>query len=388
MKAILHTEWTIGDIVKGFVFDKNEGKGLFGLNGKLVIQPEYQRNYIYDKDGKDVKVIESVLKGYPLGLIYFVKTGKDKYEVLDGQQRITSLGRYINQTYPFAVMENGNPKYFESLASEEQNFILKTPLTIYVCEGTNKEIDEWFQTVNIVGVKLTDQERLNATYHGSFVNLARKEFSNSNNSNMNKWRTYIDGDPKRQEILETALEWVSKGDIKTYMASHKNDNNIDELKNYFNSVIDWIDGIFDYTGKEMKSQEWGCLYEKYHSNPYDKDEITAKVNNLLADSAVKNKKGIFEYILGGEKDKKLLDIRIFEDSTKRTVYQRQTNEAIGKGISNCPYCALENGQNAKKIWTIDKMDADHVSAWSNGGATTLDNCQMLCISHNRAKGNK
>lgn len=389
MKTTLHIDWTIGDIVKGFTFDENEGKGLFGLNGKLVIQPEYQRNYIYDKDGKDIKVIESVLKGYPLGLIYFVKIGNDKYEVLDGQQRITSLGRYINETYKFAVMdENDNPQYFSSFDTNTQNKIKDTKLTIYVCEGTTDEIDDWFQTVNITGVKLTDQEKLNATYHGSFVNLARKEFSNSSNANMHKWRTYISGDPKRQEILEEALNWVSKGDIKTYMASHRNDDNINELKTYFNSVINWASNLFDYTGSEMKGQKWGELYEKYHNNSYDKEKFNDRFNELLADGAVQNKRGIIEYLLGNEKDKKLLNIRLFEEGTKKTKYQQQTEKAKEEGTSNCPYCAIQDGPNKKKLWTYKEMDADHATAWSNGGATTLDNCQMLCITHNRVKGNK
>ena len=205
MNKELITTWTVKDLCAGFAFDKNEGKGLYGLNGKLIIQPEYQRNYIYDKGGKDVEVIRSLLKGYPLGLIYFVKNSDGKYEVLDGQQRITSFGRFVNSTYPFAVPdENDNPRYFDSLNPEEQEKILNTELTIYVCEGTSQEIQEWFEKINIAGEKLTPQELRNAAYHGPFVTLARKVYSNSSNANMNKWLTYIKGDPKRQEVLEKA----------------------------------------------------------------------------------------------------------------------------------------------------------------------------------------
>lgn len=389
MKTTLITNWKIKDIVNGFTFDRNEGKGLFGLGGKLVIQPEYQRNYIYDKGGKDVAVIQSVLRGYPLGLIYFVKIGEDKYEVLDGQQRITSLGRFVKETWKFSVDdETGNPMYFSSMPKNLQDIILETPLTIYVCEGEASEIDDWFQTINIVGVPLTPQERLNATYHGSFVNLARKEFSNSNNSNMNKWRTYINGDPKRQEILQEALKWVSKGNIKEYMSEHRNDNNIDQIKNYFNSVIDWIDSIFEYTGSEMKTQEWGELYEKYHTNSYSKEQITRRFNELMSDPYVQNKKGIIEYLLGGEKDTKLLNIRMFDENIKKTKYSIQTTAAKEAGVSNCPLCALSDNANKNRIYNFNEMDADHVSAWSKGGASTIDNCEMLCKTHNKSKGNK
>lgn len=389
MKTTLVTDWTIADICKGFMFDRNEGKGLFGMDGQLVIQPEYQRNYIYDKDGKDAGVINSVLKGYPLGLIYFVKTSDGKYEVLDGQQRITSLGRFVNTTYPFCIEdENGNPRYYESLSKEEKDKINKTELTIYVCEGTSNEIQEWFEKINIQGVPLTKQELRNAAYHGPFTTLARKIFSNSSNSNMNKWKTYIKGDPKRQEILEVALDWVSGGDIEGYMAKHRNDTNIDELKNHFDSVMDWISSVFDYTDKEVRGLPWGEFYEKYHNNAYNKTTVNNRVNELMSDSFVHKKSGIFEFILSGEKKTQLLDIRVFDDATSRTVYQQQTTEAKQKGISNCPLCAIGHDSNANKIWEFKQMDADHVASWSKGGSTDIKNCQMLCVTHNRAKGNR
>ena len=389
MKTRLETNLTIEDICKGFAFDKNEGKGLFGMDGRLVIQPEYQRNYIYDKDGKDVDVIVSVLKGYPLGLIYFVQNPNGMLEVLDGQQRITSLGRFVNTTYPFAVEDSaGNPRYFDSLSKEEKEKILKTPLTIYICEGTSQEIQEWFEKINIQGVPLTRQELRNAAYHGSFVTLARKVYSNNSNSNMNKWLTYLKADPKRQEVLEIALDWVSNGDIEGYMAQHRNDTNIDELTNHFDSVMNWIGSVFDYTDKEVKGLPWGEYYRKYHTNAYSKTTVNDRVNQLMSDPFVHNKRGIFEYILGGETDTKLLSIRVFDDATSRSVYQKQTNEAKANDTSNCPLCAIGHSANAKKIWEFKQMDADHVDAWSKGGSTDISNCQMLCKTHNQAKGNK
>ena len=388
MKTTLHTDWTVGDICKGFIYDKNEGKGLFGLDGKLIIQPEYQRNYIYGDGKKDVAVVDSLLKGYPLGLIYFVLNSDGMYEVLDGQQRITSFARFVNQSWPFAVERNGKQRYFNSLDPDEKKKLVETKLTIYVCEGEPSEIQEWFETINIAGVPLVKQELLNASYHGPFVTKARALFSNTGNSNMNRWQTYIKGDPKRQAILETALDWVNDGDIEDYMAKHRYDTSIDELKNHFDTVIDWIDSIFEYTGSEVCGLEWGRLYREYHTKAYSKDYVTKRVDELLADTQITNKRGIFEYILGGEQDTTLLNVRVFDEKTKKAVYDMQTREAMEKGISNCPFCAIGHDNNAKRIYRLNEMDADHVTAWSRGGATDASNCQMLCKSHNRAKGNK
>lgn len=388
MKTELHTDWTVGDVCKGFVFDRNEGKGLFGLDGQLIIQPEYQRNYIYGDGKRDVAVVESLLKGYPLGLIYFVRNADGMYEVLDGQQRITSFARYVNKSWPFAVELNSKPQYFDSLNANQQKLIVDAPLTIYVCEGEPSEIQAWFETINIAGVPLVKQELRNAAYHGPFVTKAREVFSNMGNANMNRWQTYVSGDPKRQAILETALEWVSNGNIDDYMAQHRYDADIDELKNHFDTVIDWVDSVFEYTGSEMCGREWGRLYREYHKNAYSKDKVAERVNALLDDSQVGDKKGIFEYVLGGEVDSRLLNIRVFDKKTIKAVYRKQTVEAEAQGVSNCPLCAIGHDANAKRIYKESEMDADHVTAWSKGGSTDAENCQMLCKTHNRAKGNR
>lgn len=388
MKTTLHTDWTVGDVCKGFVFDRNEGKGLFGLDGQLIIQPEYQRNYIYGDGKRDVAVVESLLKGYPLGLIYFVRNEDGMYEVLDGQQRITSFARYVNKSWPFAVELDGKPRYFDSLDANQQKLIVDAPLTIYVCEGEPSEIQAWFETINIAGVPLVKQELRNAAYHGPFVTKAREVFSNMGNANMNRWQTYVSGDPKRQAILETALEWVSDGNIDDYMAQHRYDTDIDELKNHFDTVIDWVDSVFEYTGSEMCGREWGRLYREYHKNAYSKDKVAERVNALLDDSQVGDKKGIFEYVLGGEKDSRLLNVRVFDKKTIKAVYRKQTAAAEAQDVSNCPLCAIGHDANAKRIYKESEMDADHVTAWSKGGATDEANCQMLCKTHNRAKGNR
>ncbi|WP_349671532.1 DUF262 domain-containing protein [Lacrimispora sp.] len=382
---------TIEEICKGFLYNEYEGKGVFGWSGKLVIQPEYQRNYLYSEAKMEASVIESVLKGYPLGLIYFNKVGEDKYEVLDGQQRITSLGRYITGKFDL-IDENGMPHSFASLPEDKRKIIKEAKLTIYICEGEESEIKEWFKTINIAGIPLNHQEVANAVYSGPFVTKAKEEFSNSHNANIQKWSAYINGKVSRQQYLRTALEWVAKSQnddvVDGYMSNHRFDTNIDELKTYFTSVIDWASGTFIDVESEMKGLEWGRLFEYYNKIPFDPEKISDEVHKLYADAAVKNRKGVFEYILGGEKDTTLLEIRVFEESTKKVVYRQQTDEAQKNDISNCPLCALGNDNNKKRIWKYNEMDADHVTAWSKGGATDIGNCQMLCRTHNRAKGNK
>ena len=387
MKTTLKTDITIKDICDGFVYNELEGRGLYGLSGKLTIQPEYQRNYIYADGKRDVAVIESILSGYPLGLIYFNQAGKDKYEVLDGQQRITSFGRFV--TNKFAVKDqNGMEQYFSGLDEEIQKKILEYPLTIYICEGEEKEIKSWFKTINIVGIPLNEQELLNAIYSGPFVTAAKEEFSNSQNANIQKWGAYISGSVNRQDYLKAALDWVSGGSIDNYMSNHRKDADISELKKHFTSVIDWVSSVFIDLTSDMCGLEWGRLYDSYHKTAYNPSKVSEKVHELYNDPFIKNHKGIFEYILGGEKDTKLLDVRIFDEAVKRRVYNKQTAEAKTKGISNCPLCAVGHEANKDKIYALNEMDADHVSAWSKGGATTEENCQMLCKTHNRAKGNR
>ena len=387
MNTTLKTDITVKDICEGFVYNELEGKGLFGLSGKLTIQPEYQRNYIYADGKRDVAVIESILKGYPLGLIYFNKVSDNKLEVLDGQQRITSFGRYV--TNKFAVKdENGMEQYFSGIAADKQARIWETKLTIYECEGTETEIKQWFRTINIAGIPLNYQELFNAVYSGPFVTLGKEEFSNSQNANIQKWSAYVSGSANRQEFLERALDWVSKGNIGDYMSRHRFDTNITELKIYFNSVIEWVSSVFKDVESEMKGLEWGRLYEEFHKKAYHPNQVSVEVQKLYGDPYIKNRKGIFEYILGGSVDTKLLDVRVFDEATKKSVYAAQTAKAETKGESNCPLCTIGHDANKSKIWKLADMDADHVSAWSKGGATESKNCQMLCKTHNRAKGNR
>ncbi len=400
MKTKLKTEITVQDICEGFVYNETEQKGLFGLAGKLTIQPEYQRHYIYaEKNGeKEIAVIQSILDGYPLGVIYFNKVAEKQFEVLDGQQRITSIGRFV--TLKFSIEYEGKMQRFSGLAEDKRAQIMQTKLLIYECEGEESEIKKWFKTINIAGIALNNQETLNAVYSGEFVTLAKAEFSNSQNANMQKWNSYIKGNAKRQEILATALAWVSnkgkrgkawkieKEKIEDYMSHNRKENNITELQNYFNSVVEWVSSVFVDVKNDMCGLEWGRLYEEYHHKPYSAEAISQELQKHYDDPYVKNVKGIFEYILGGSVNKRLLNVRVFDEGIKRTVYAKQTAAAKAEGESNCPNCTLEAKANKTKIWTLKEMDADHVTAWSKGGTTDIKNCQMLCKTHNRAKGNK
>jgi len=386
MKTTLKT-YTVEQLSEGFVYNELEGKGLFGLAGRLTIQPEYQRNYIYADGKRDVAVIHSLLKGYPLGLIYFNTVSEGHYEVLDGQQRITSFGRFV--TNKFAITdESGMQQYFSSLAKNQQQTILGAELLIYECSGTESDIKEWFRTINIAGVPLNDQELRNAIYSGPFVTAGKAEFSNSQNANVQKWSAYVRGTVNRQEYWEQALEWVSQGNIDAYMSEHRFDKDIMAVKTYFDTVIDWVGSIFTSVEREMRGLDWGRFYETYHSQAYDPSEVEREVRRLYGDPYVKNRRGVFEYILGGSKDTKLLDVRVFDAATSRSTYEAQTKAASKNGSSNCPLCAVGNDNNKTKLWEFGAMEADHVAAWSKGVATEASNCQMLCKTHNAAKGNR
>ncbi len=386
MKTTL-TQYTVEQVCEGFVYNELEGRGLFGLSGRLTIQPEYQRNYIYADTKRDVAVIDSLLKGYPLGLIYFNRVKDEKLEVLDGQQRITSFGRFVKGQ--FAITDaHGMQQYFSGLAADQQQKILNASILVYECEGTETEIKQWFRTINIAGVPLNDQELRNAIYSGPFVTAGKAEFSNSQNANIQKWSAFVKGVVNRQDFWECALDWVSKGDIDTYMSAHRKNTHIKPVKTYFDTVITWASTVFPTVEKEMCGLPWGQFYEDYHKNSYNPTKLDTDVKLLYGDPNVKNRRGIYEYLLGGEKDTKLLNVRVFDEATSRAAYKTQTDKAAKTKKSNCPLCVIANDANSEKVWDYKDMEADHIAAWSKGGTTTPGNCQMLCKTHNRAKGNR
>lgn len=386
-------QYSVADVIKGFVYNELEGKGLFGLGGDLVIQPEYQRHYIYGDGKRDVAVIDSLLKRYPLGLIYFVDNGNasgPRLEILDGQQRITSIGRFV--TGKFAIKVDGKEQTFGSLSPELRDRITETALLVYVCTGTESSIKEWFQVINLAGEPLNPQELRNAIYSGPFVTAAKAEFSNSQNALQQKWSHFVKGDPRRQQVLAVALGWVAESTSQTidgYMAVNRQVSDINGLRAYFTTVIDWINSVFTAPpDKAMQGLNWGDLYEEHHVKAYDTAQVDADLQELLVDPAVHSHKGIYEYLLGGKSDTRLLDVRLFDGTTKKAAYAAQTKVAKAKDTSKIPLCAHGTNANRTRIYKTSEMEADHVSAWSIGGESSLDNCEMLCVTHNRSKGNR
>ena len=359
----------IKDLIEGYI--DNADNGVVAYSGKLNVRPPYQREFIY-KDKQRNAVIDTIRKGFPLNIMYWVKNPDNTYEILDGQQRTISICQYIKKEYSI------NYQYFHNLTKEEKEQILNYELMVYICEGNDKEKLEWFKTINIAGEKLTEQELRNATYYGKWCTEAKKYFSKRECVAFNLAKQYMAGSTIRQDYLETALKWIADRDnieIEEYMAKHQNDTNADDLWLYFRNVISWIETKFKVYRKEMKGIDWGLLYNKYKDLPINSDDIEKEIAALMEDEEVTNKKGIYNYIL--TKDDRHLNLRKFTDKDKRIKYEEQ------KGI--CPYCKQEGKD---KVYDISEMEADHIVPWSKGGKTTIDNCQLLCKYHNGKKSNK
>ena len=363
MKIELH-EIAIKDIASGYA-DNNE-EGVVGYGGLLNIRPKYQREFVYDEKKRNA-VIDTIVKDFPLNVMYWVKNEDGTFEVLDGQQRTISFCQYVAGDFSF------NGKYFHNLTKTEKDGILDYKVLVYFCEGNDKEKLDWFRVINIAGERLTDQELRNATYTGEWLTDAKSKFSKSNCGAYLLAKDYVNGSPIRQEYLETALKWISKGKIEDYMAIHQHDPNADALWTYFRNVIEWVNLIFIKYRKEMKGVEWGGLYDEYHEKIFDKNALENEVAKLMMDDDVTNKKGIYSYVL--TRKEKYLNIRAFTESQKRAAYERQN------GV--CPYCKKENRSKTK--YDLSEMEADHITPWSQGGKTSADNCQMLCREHNRLK---
>ncbi len=362
------THVKISDLYKGYI-DSDE-EGVKGYGGLLDIRPKYQREFIY-KDDQRAAVIDTVLKGFPLNVMYWAKntdaeSGKVTYEVLDGQQRTLSICQFLDGAFAFDM------RYFHSLQEDEQAKILNYELTVYQCEGTDSEKLQWFKTINIAGVKLTDQELRNAVYAGPWLTLVKRDFSKLNGRGLKLGEKYISTkDANRQAVLEEVLSWISRGAIENYMSKHQQDNNTLELWGYYTSVIEWVQSVFSKYRKEMKGLPWGEYYNQYKDKglSLNHKKTEEKVTRLMADEDVTKKKGIYLYLLSG--DERSLSIRTFSERDKRTAYEKQ------KGI--CPKCG--------KHFEIEEMEADHITPWSKGGKTVAENCQMLCKDCNRRKSN-
>ena len=352
------------ELICGYI-DNNED-GVVGYGGNLDIRPKYQREFVY-KDKQRDAVVQTVKRSFPLNVMYWAKTNADKYELLDGQQRTISICSYINGDFSI------NYQYFHNLTIEEQNMILDYELMVYICEGTDREKLEWFKIINIAGEKLTPQELRNAVYTGEWLTDAKAHFSKSNCAAHNIASSYMKGSAIRQEFLETALYWISQKDnidIDEYMAIHQHDKDASELWMYFQNVINWVKVIFPKYRKEMKGIDWGVYYNEYKNNMYNPNDSENKVQKLMMDDDVTNKKGIYEYLIDDKE--KHLSIRTFTPKMKREAFEVQ------KGI--CPSCT--------KQYELADMEADHMTPWSKGGKTVIENCQMLCIDCNRRKSGK
>lgn len=358
----------IGDIVDGY--EDRFDLGCVGYKGKLNIRPAYQREYIYD-DRKAVAVIDTIMSGFPLNVMYWVQNSDGTYELLDGQQRTVSFCKFYSNVLDW------HDNQFSSLEEDQKRKFLDYEVQVYFCKGTDSEKLDWFRTINIGSVQLTPQELRNAIYYGPWLTEAKRYFSKRGMNPAKQVAGYfLKGSYERQDILETVLKWISdyKGTtIERYMSTHRNDKDADELINYFSNVFEWVNRVFPRQRKEMNGLPWGIWFNKYSATKYNPNKIDDNIAKLMKDPDIKAKKGIYHFELEDEStdSEKYLSLRTFDASTKRSVYERQ------KGI--CPICG--------EYFDIDDMEADHIKPWSKGGKTVESNCQMLCKSCNRKKQN-
>jgi len=346
----------------------NEEGGVYGMDGRLNIRPPYQREFVY-KDAQRTAVIKTIINNFPLSNLYIVMNKDGSYEVLDGQQRIISICQFINGDFSIDYPGFGRI-YFHNLPEDLQDKILNYKLQVYICEGEDSEKLGWFQTINIAGEKLKDQELRNAIFSGAWVSDAKRYFSRNNGPVYQIANQYLSGQANRQDYLETAIDWISGGEIEKYMADHQHDEHAKDLWNYFEKVIEWVEKIFPTYRKEMSKVGWGFLYNDYKDQIFDPVEIEKEVSLLMQDEDVTKKSGIYTFIF--THNEKYLNIRTFSENDKRATYERQ------KGI--CIHCG--------EHFELEEMEADHITPWSKGGKTNAENCQMLCLECNRKKSDK
>jgi hypothetical protein len=362
MKIDLH-KIPIRELVKDY--KNSDEEGVQGYGGKLDIRPKYQREFVYKEEQRNA-VIETIRKGFPLNVMYWIKNSENSFEVLDGQQRSISICEYVKGN--FAISVKSNIKYWSNLTGDEREQILDYELMVYFCkEGTESEKLDWFEVVNVAGAVLTKQELRNAVYTGPWLSDAKRYFSKTGCPAYQIGSKYLNGTAIRQEYLETALNWISNDEIKKYMSEHQHDPDALPLWAYFQSVITWTQGKFPNYRKEMKGIDWGNLYNEFESKTLDPAELEKEIFRLMQDDDVTNKKGIYAFVLDGKE--KHLNIRAFSENMKREAYERQ------KGV--CPVC--------NKHFEIQEMEGDHIDPWHSGGKTNVANCKMLCKECNRIK---
>ena len=354
-------EITVKELVDGYA--DNDDEGVVGYGGKLDIRPPYQREFIYKEAQRDA-VIDTLRKNFPLNVMYWAVRDDGHFEVIDGQQRTISICQYVEGAFAFEEL------YFQNLKDDQQNQMLTYPLMVYLCTGSDSEKLEWFKTINIAGVELSEQELRNAVYAGSWVTDAKRYFSKRGCAAYGVGHRYLSGSAIRQEYLETAIKWLAggKANIEAYMGEHQNDASAEALWKHFRGVIDWVEQLFPKHRKEMKGLDWGGFYAQHKDKKLNAKKLETEIANLMQDDDVTNKKGVYEYVLSGAQ--RHLNIRAFTDSQKRTAFEKQKGK--------CPKC--------KKTFDIDAMEGDHIIPWHKGGKTDAKNCRMLCITCNRQLG--
>ena len=383
---IKHKKVTVRELVKGYE-DRGE-EGVVGYGGNLDIRPPYQREFIYEGKPQEA-VIETVRKGRPLSVIYWVDLGENEdgqtqYEILDGQQRTISICQFVNGE--FAVKnENGNAQYLHNLTEDQKEALMDYELMVYECDGTDSDKLDWFRTINTVGEKLNNQELLNAVYHGPWLTDAKKRFSKKGCNAHSLAEDYMKGSTIRQDYLETALNWIAQSEgmdsAEEYMAIHQNDPNAEKLWRYFRSVIEWVKATFLEYRKEMKGINWGSLYDQFKDETHDTKKLEKRVTELLMDDDVTKPAGVYPYVLDG--DERHLNIRAFTTAQRRQVLENQ-----GRKCASGIRCVDPENPDGEKIYRLDQVQADHITPWSKGGKTVIENCQVLCAACNRNKSSK
>ena len=365
---------TVRDLTEGYS-DDGEG-GVIGYGGRLDIRPPYQREFVYNDAQRDA-VVDTISKGFPLNVMYWAVRDDGRFEIIDGQQRTIAIARYVKGKFSvrgiFGYREN---RAFHRLQNDEQEKILDYTLHVYLCTGSDSDRLKWFETINIAGAKLTLQEIRNAVYYAPWLGKAKRDFSRRGCPAYQIGKDYVKGSPIRQDYLERAIQWINQGDVVGYMNQRKGEADANELWMYFESVINWVRATFTEYRKEMKGVDWGSLFAAYKDAPLDPVELERRVAELMMDDDVTKKSGIYQYVLSQDEDErreneKHLNIRSFTPAQKRATYEKQ------KGV--CPRC--------NKKFSIEDMQGDHIDPWSQGGHTTVENCQMLCKTCNRRKSN-
>lgn len=370
------TEILVKDLFNGY--QNNDDEGVVAYGGKLDVRPKYQREFIYSPH-QQIAVINSILNDYPLNVMYWASKSDGTFEIMDGQQRTLSICSFIDGD--FSILRSGSPMWFNNLSEDDKKKILNYKLMVYICDGTDTEKLEWFKIINIAGEELTPQELRNAVYAGSWATDAKRHFSKINCAGYKLSQDYVSANYRRQELLETAIKWIcerEKCSIEEYMAQHQFDDDSNELWLYFKAVIDWIETTFPKKRvKEMKGVNWGYLYNKYKDNTPSSNSLETKIQELMKDSDITKRSGIYGYVLG--EPEKVLSIRTFDDNMKRAAYERQ-----GGHCANGSHCL----NDSSIVWDISEMEADHITPWSQGGKTIAENCQMLCKDCNRHKSDR